>query len=111
MGLGLMQKRALIATAVAALTVPIIPGVASATGGNCTSSVQTKAISWSPDQYRVAAKCSSLYSDSKAQGNLLIPGDYDHYTSWFTALNTYYYSSYWGSLFGTPGSSVTIAHV
>lgn len=67
---------------------------AEAVGGNCSAWSEKQNVSWAPDKWRVAARCSYLQADSKAKGVGDVDGP-DHNTSWFTTLNTTRYSS-WG---------------
>jgi hypothetical protein len=66
---------------------------AEAVGGSCHSNMEKKVYDHLPDGYRVRAICSSLDSDSKAQGVLDRLGN-DCETAWFTTVNKNYYSSW-----------------
>jgi hypothetical protein len=70
---------------------------AAAIGGTCSAWAEYKAIDWQPDKRRVAARCSALNADTKARGYGEAIGVPDHYTAWFTALNTTKYGA-WGVL-------------
>jgi hypothetical protein len=53
---------------------------------------------WTPDDYRAGAKCSSITANYKVRAKLTIGcGILDKYSSWFTRLNTYYYTGYTNS--------------
>jgi hypothetical protein len=53
---------------------------------------------FTPDDYRAGAKCSSITANYKARAKLTIAcGIADKYSSWFTQLNTYYYTGYTNS--------------
>jgi hypothetical protein len=92
-----MSQRAarLVAVSALALTgVVFAPAQANAVGGNCSSALEKKAVSFQPDVYRVRAWCSSLQADSRAQGVLDRTASLDAQTQWFTGLNINYYSDY-----------------
>ncbi|HWG98236.1 MAG TPA: hypothetical protein VNV66_02685 [Pilimelia sp.] len=95
-----------VATVGVAALAPVAP--AHAVGGNCSSRVGHQART-GPDYYRVEAICSSLQADSKARGELDVWGP-NSYTSWFTAINSWRYSS-WGDFVNVYGSNVQIAHI
>ena len=69
------------------------PTQAQAVGGSCHSNMEEKVIAHLPNGYRVRAICSSLDSDTKAQGKLDRPGN-DCETEWFTTVNKNYYSGW-----------------
>lgn len=91
-----------------ALSVP-----ASAVGGDCSTALEKKAQTARPDAYRVRAICRSLDAESMARGTLIVNnGNPDFHTSWFTGLNTNYYSN-WHTLFSwdVGGTKIEFAHV
>jgi hypothetical protein len=60
--------------------------------------MQKTVVPWDYDTYRTRVSCSSVSSNTKAQGILYRTG-LDKYTSWFTRTNTYYYTGWyvWGT--------------
>lgn len=90
--------------AILAMTTSVLGGLvvmaspASAIGGNCSAWAQTRAVDWSPDDWRVLASCSSLNADTMARGVGDVDGP-DHETAWFTAINTTRASAWgWGAI-------------
>lgn len=63
-----------------------LTGPAGAIGGSCSSAMEKQVVS-GPDMYRVRASCSSIDSDTKVRGMLVIDGDLDAPTAWFTTPN------------------------
>jgi hypothetical protein len=82
---------------------------AAAIGGTCSAWSETKAVDWQPDKRRIAARCSALNADTKARGYGVANGAPDHYTAWFTALNTTRYGA-WG-IVGIDKSQVQMQRV
>jgi hypothetical protein len=107
-----MRRTIAVAATIAAISSGVVLSVSSpaaaAIGGNCSAWWETKAVDWQPDKKRIAARCSSLNADTKARGYGEADGP-DHYTAWFTQLNTSKYGA-WG-VFGIDGVSVQMARV
>lgn len=76
----------------AAVGVGLAP--AYAVGGSCRAYEEKKSQSFQPDAYRVRAICSSLQSDTKARGVLMLDAAPDETTVWFTGLNINRYSAW-----------------
>jgi hypothetical protein len=99
---------ATIASISSGVVLSISSPAAAAIGGNCSAWHEDKAVDWQPDKHRIAARCSSLNADTKARGYGEADGP-DHYTSWFTALNTSKYGA-WGVI-GIDSTQVQMARV
>ena len=90
-----MARRAGIIVGLAALVGGSFLAPAQALGGNCTVWSEETVVSGSPDSWRVGARCTTIHSDTKAQGVGVVSLYPDHKTAWFTQLNVNKYSS-WG---------------
>jgi hypothetical protein len=93
---------ALVVIATCAVLVPASVASAStviphSVGGNCSAGVDTHALRFQPDEYRVHVSCSSLNPNSKARGTLDFPLSVDEHTQWFTQLNVVYTTDYYSS--------------
>lgn len=82
---------------------------ANAIGGNCSASLQEDEV-FGPNKFRARASCSSLQGDSKARAKLVRDGGPDYSGSYFTRLNTSYYTD-WYTCYAGCRSAVEIAHV
>ena len=80
---------------------------AQAIGGNCSAGTEKQS---GLDNYRGWASCSSLQGDTKARPKLVRDGGPDYTGSYFTALNTRRYTSYYSCWMGCHGA-VELAHV
>ena len=90
-----MARRAGLAVGIALLVGGSFLAPAQALGGTCNVWGEKTVVSGAPDSWRVGAKCTSIQSDTKAQGVGVVSLYPDHKTAWFTQLNVNKYSS-WG---------------
>lgn len=90
-----------------AVVVTVAP--ANAVGGNCSATRQMREVV-GPNEYRSRASCSSLQGDTRARAQLNRDGGPDYFSSWFTRLNTYYYTGYY-SCYSGCSATYQIDHV
>ena len=90
-----MARRAALIAGTAVLVGGSFLAPAQALGGTCTVWSEKTVVSGAPDNWRVGAKCTTIQSDTKAQGVGVVSFYPDHKTPWFTQLNVNKYSS-WG---------------
>lgn len=94
------QKRLLASVASAMLCLALVPAQATSASAatTCSAYLDKRANTFTPDDYRAGAKCSSINVNNRARAKLTIGcGIFDKYSSWFTQLNTYYYTGYTNS--------------
>jgi hypothetical protein len=88
----------------------VSPTAAQAVGGSCTSTRQSRAGSIpGTTEYRSAASCSALNSDSRARAKLIRNLGPDYTGSYFTALNVWKYTGYYTCYSGCS-DAYEIAH-
>jgi len=94
-----VRKSTAVASALAMVAAGLVLSAASPAsavpGGNCAADYQEKEINWQPNKWRVGAMCASLNADSKARGVGVVSTGPDHFTAYFTQLNSWKWSS-WG---------------
>jgi hypothetical protein len=78
---------------------------AQAVGGSCTSERLSRG-----SEYRAAAKCSALNSDSRARPKLIRNLGPDYTGGYFTALNVWKYTGWWTCYSGCS-AAYEIAHI